>query len=86
MADVCGQFAKKIQQNITHLMVKQLSEVKAGMTSVVIFPDRAGILLKDRNNFITQVKFPELSHFNLHSILLIFINRSEIATFIFLMN
>lgn len=40
-------------------MVKQLTEVKASMTSMAIFPDSAGITSKDRNNFISQVKFPE---------------------------
>lgn len=81
-----GQSAKKTQQNTTHLMVKQLSEVNTGMTSMVIFPDRPGIPSKDKSNFISQVEFLELSHFNLCAIVLNFINRSEVATFIFLIN
>lgn len=57
VAGVCGQFGKKTQQNVFHVSVKQLSEVKDTMTSTVIFPrqrefhQRTETTLSDRLSF-----------------------------------
>lgn len=61
VAGVCGQFGRKPQQNVIHVSVKQLSEVKDAMTSTVIFPSqrefhqRTETTLSDRLSFQNRV-------------------------------